>query len=353
MLVVFGIVAVVVIALLAVVAGMRGSASPGDKSAGTRSQSPKSTAPPPRPRDLPSEPTKPAAPTTPSAPSTAPDPRPAQPAPPPVPTDTPKVENSMEDLRNQIGASRLAEAKAYLNANPDDPGTYRDRLEDLVRTYRSTPAGVEAAKLMAELKIPGDDEPPPNEADWQQAVNLLPLLDPKKDAVKGDWKVEGDKLTVQAAPVARIEIPYEPPEEYDFRVTFVRSSGNEDVNQFLTHAGRSFFWSMGCEKNTGSGFDQVDGQNAIKNRTLVRKENAIENDRSHTSIVQVRKCLLRAWLDGQLVCRFCTGYKNLGMRKDWALRSDAILGLGVHSSAVTFQNIQLREVTGKGRPTRP
>jgi hypothetical protein len=349
MVVVFGAVAVAVIGLLAAGAAMLGPSSPKEKSADTRDPAAKNAGPAPRPRDLPPEAPKPAAPASPSVPKTALDPKPA----PPPPPDVPKAGDSMEDLRNQIGAARLADARAYHLANPDDPGAYRDRLEDILRTYRSTPAGAEAEKLMAGLKIPGDDEPPPNEADWRQAVNLLPLLDPQKDAVKGGWKVEGDKLTVQQESMARIEIPYEPPEEYDFRVTFVRSSGNEDVNQSLTHAGRSFFWSMGCEKNTGFGFDQVDGQNANRNRTLARKENAIENDRSYTSIVQVRKYLLRAWLDGQLVCRFRTNYKNLGMRKDWVLRSGAVLGLGAHSSAVTFQRIQLREVTGKGRPTRP
>ena len=55
-------------------------------------------------------------------------------------------------------------------------------------------------------------------------VNLLPLIDPSKDTVDGTWKKENGVLTVQATNSANIEIPYQAPEEYDFRVTDRESS---------------------------------------------------------------------------------------------------------------------------------
>ncbi|MCY3019405.1 MAG: hypothetical protein NTW87_10325 [Planctomycetota bacterium] len=354
--IVAGVFAGVGLAVLVGALAMKRSAPSSAAAAKTERQPTKPADPAPPQRDAatggtPAGSTRPPA----TAPITTPDAssKPAtEPAPPQQPDRAQKVAREMEDVRSLAGASRLEAAKAYFRDNPDDPFTYHDKLQDVIRTYRSTPAGAEAAKLAAELKLPDDSEPPPDEAAWQQAVNLLPLIDPQKDAVAGSWKTEGDKLTIQSAPMARLEIPYEPPEEYDFRVTFARQSGNEDVNQLLAHAGRAFFWSMGCEKNTAFGFEQVDGANAFANRTAVRQDPAVENGRVYTSLVQVRKHVVRAWLDGKLIRELRTNYKNLGMRKDWALRRDSVLGLGAHQSTVVFQSIQLREVAGKGRPAR-
>lgn len=52
-------------------------------------------------------------------------------------------------------------------------------------------------------------------------LDLLALVDPAKDAVSGSWKTNEEGLVGGPGDLTRIELPYEPPEEYDFRVTFV------------------------------------------------------------------------------------------------------------------------------------
>lgn len=270
---------------------------------------------------------------------------------PDVPPDAVKTGvESMADIRNQIAARQLEEAKA-LKSNPDEAAVYYQKLQNLAQGYRSTPAGEEAVRLLKDFKLPGQDEPLAGEADWVLAVDLVALVDPSRDSVRGKWRKEGVRLIVEREACARIEIPYAPPEEYDFRATFVRSDGNEDVNLILTHAGRSFFWSMAGEKNTAFGFDQVDARNAFQNRTAVRVDSAIENGREYHVVVQVRRSSLKAWVDGKCICFHATNYKDMGMRRDWALRAN-LLGLGVHNGNVTFSLVQIREVTGKGKPSR-
>lgn len=56
-----------------------------------------------------------------------------------------------EDRREQWAEKLLDEAKAQSEKNPK---SMRDKLKVLVRTYRSTPAGGEAEKILAELKEP-------------------------------------------------------------------------------------------------------------------------------------------------------------------------------------------------------
>lgn len=52
--------------------------------------------------------------------------------------------------------------------------------------------------------------------------NLLPLIDPKKDAISGDWKFEGTSLVSSGYPLQwrAIEIPFQPVEPYKVTLKF-------------------------------------------------------------------------------------------------------------------------------------
>jgi len=63
----------------------------------------------------------------------------------------------------------------------------------------------------------------------RRALNLLALVDPKLDTKAGSWALEPGGLAVQSGDDSRIRLPYRPPDEYDFRITFTRQGGNECV----------------------------------------------------------------------------------------------------------------------------
>ena len=68
-----------------------------------------------------------------------------------------------------------------------------------------------------------------------------------------------------------------------------------------------------------------------------------------SSARDIRKHSLTAWLDGKVIRFWPTDYSDCGLRKDWKLRVNGVLGLGAYKGKVTFNRVQLREVTGKGR----
>jgi hypothetical protein len=192
---------------------------------------------------------------------------------------------------------------------------------------------------------------PANERAWAQAVNLMPLIDPAKDAVKGTWKVEQGALHVQAERHgdAILAIPYEPPEEYDFRIAFTRSGGNS-VNQIITQGGRAAVWWMGGWANKVFGFDAVDGNPADKNRTTVSVNSCLEDDRRYTSVLQVRKTEIKAFLDGQLIASWKRkpDYSDGSLPPAWNISTQRQLGLGNHRNTTVFHTIDVLEITGKG-----
>ncbi len=195
---------------------------------------------------------------------------------------------------------------------------------------------------------PAPRPPAPPEDPWKGAVDLLRLVDPARDAVHGIWKLEGGKLVSDASQFARIEIPYRPPEEYDFRVVFSRKNGKCETNQVLSRSGRPFLWAMGTDGNRKAGLSRVAGAAATGNSTTVAA--ALEDGVTHTSVVQVRRNRVAAILNGKTLVDWKTDFKELDIEVGWALRDPSILGMGSCDTATTFHSAALLEVTGRGAP---
>jgi hypothetical protein len=191
------------------------------------------------------------------------------------------------------------------------------------------------------------------DAAWSRAINLMALLDSKRDAVEGVWTLRSGKLISDKTRHAKLQIPYDPPEEYDFRIQFIRAEGDGSVLQMFTHAGRSACWNMGGWKNTVFGFEMVGGKGSRDNPTAVlAQKGCLQNDRLYTSILQVRKNGVTALLNGKEVSRWSTDYTDASSPYMWTLRNNRFLGVGSYGSPTTFRSMELLEVTGKGAPAQ-
>lgn len=208
----------------------------------------------------------------------------------------------------------------------------------------ASPATVAAATITSEPPVVA----PLNAV---RTVNLLRLIDPTHDTMTGTWKLAtgefAPQLTSDATQHARLNIPYEPPQEYDFRVDFTRTGGDNCMAQMFTHHNPCCLVLYGW-KGTVSGFQQVNGQSAERNSTAVH-DLPTSNGQRHTSIIKVRKNAIEAWLDGNLITRYDTNGDDLGA-KDW--RIDSPLGVGSQLSPTIFHTIELTEITGQGHPLR-
>jgi hypothetical protein len=62
---------------------------------------------------------------------------------------------------------------------------------------------------------------------------------------------------------------------------------------------------------------------------------------------------VKAFLDGKLVKEFkTTSYEEMSVNPLFKIRSTSILGLGSWYSSVSYDRIEVVEITGKGKPTR-
>jgi tRNA A-37 threonylcarbamoyl transferase component Bud32 len=197
--------------------------------------------------------------------------------------------------------------------------------------------------------VSGTNKGPADDPAWARAINLMPLIDPDKDAINGRWRKVDDTLISGSGTFTRIQIPYEPPDEYDFRITFVRNSGKGDVKQIVSRLGNAMAWSMGVGNNKLFGFGVVRGKNVDQNATTVESEACLTNGRVTTSIVQVRKHGVKAYVDGKLISEMETDFSNLTLSRSWEMPNHRFLGVGSYGSITEFQKIELLEITGKGK----
>jgi predicted Ser/Thr protein kinase len=190
--------------------------------------------------------------------------------------------------------------------------------------------------------------------------HLLPLADPAKDGVSGDWSRQGPyALAVKASAAARLQLPYEPPQEYDFIMDFTVTKGSADVVQILSVGGRNFMWKMGAA-GYGSepahpdwfGFEMVDGQYFRTNKTKTITPWKLENGVRHSATLAVRKDGVTATVDGKEVIQFKTDFKNVSGHSAFKLKDERSLGLGAWGCDVSFHRAEVREVSGKGTLTR-
>ena len=184
--------------------------------------------------------------------------------------------------------------------------------------------------------------------DWSKAIDLLSMIDPQRDAVSGEWTLNGGVLKTAGAPNARLQLPYEPPAEYDFRIVF-SNAPNKAVRKWgqvlqLASGAHSFQWIIGPR--------EVDGEPGGPLARMGKlRQGALEKWTTHSSIVEVRTDGVKAYLDDRLAAEWKPGERAL--MPEWQLRNENRLGLGSGDAALIFERIDVREVSGTGRAPRP
>jgi len=204
-------------------------------------------------------------------------------------------------------------------------------------------------------------KPAPAAASQGKLVDLLPLVDVKRDVIAGEWSRDGADLMVTAAKsggasgTPRLQLPYQPPEEYDFEIEFTPESGANLVAQSLSAHEHSFSWMLDVSLKAGmkAGLDRVDRQR-ISGRSVgtTMRPQFLTNGKRHRSTVQVRATGVRGLLDDEVLATYgrdTTWDQSLDRSPNEAMRDNLHLGLAALDRAVRFHKITVREITGAGK----
>ena len=192
-----------------------------------------------------------------------------------------------------------------------------------------------------------------------RVIDLLALVDVKRDAIAGAWSRTVDGLVVQRSPDTtigrgRLQLPFEAPAEYDFDIEFTPGDGGGYLGQALSGAGHPFAWIMDQRVSIGTkaGFEMLHGKPLWDNSdaSVLRKQ-LLTNSQRHVSHVEVRRGKALGFLDGEKLVQWGSGssdFKQFDMTPDSAMRDARHLGIIASDRAVMFHKITVREIRGPG-----
>ena len=249
-----------------------------------------------------------------------------------------------------LRAKKLADAEREARSDEERSKLAAERIKADLEAKK---AGEEAAKAEADFRKTRDlvvAPPGTGEDAWKSAINLLPIIDPRRNSILGTWTVgERGAITSDRTRFSRMEIPFQLPREYDFRTVFERRTGFGGVSVILSKEGGQFRCEIGGEGNTRAAFESLHPTRGLETTASKSDPLFLRNDRTYTLLIQVRNDGTKAFLDGNLILSWPTNYTELGLNPAWKLRNTLRLGIGSSESETVFHRLELLEVTGKGR----
>src|SRR6202035_5054166 len=101
------------------------------------------------------------------------------------------------------------------------------------------------------------------------------------------------------------------------------------------------------------GFERLNGRPLDHNPSMRKVPKLLEPKRRRVSTVEVRKSILRGYLDGRLVCEWPTDYHEFTPNPtDWSPRDPLRLAVGSARMRVVFNRIEVLELTEGGKIVR-
>lgn len=188
------------------------------------------------------------------------------------------------------------------------------------------------------------------------AVNLLSMIDPERDTVRGEWDLEDGVLSSSGEQTLVLQIPYQPPEEYDLTVGVKRMGGTDSVGIGVVVAGVQAVICIDGYPTNGnalSGFEMVDGKILRDQATPAYKgKPLIEGTKPTVIVVQVRKSSLTLLVNGKRIGSMEGVAGRLSNRADSGTPDPKALFLGGWNGGMGFTEIRLTPLSGPGKKTK-
>ena len=192
---------------------------------------------------------------------------------------------------------------------------------------------------------PAQPAPPPGVA-GKPTIDLVPLIDAARDPIHGRWLIVNNVLHCNDMHfVPRIQIPYQPPAEYDFTVTCSQPTLRNGISLIMPNpGGGSFFWALGGDNGSTGTLNTSPPLRCQLPRPLAPRT-------VFSTTVQVRRDGVTVLLDGVVLVEHKTNFKDLSS-DDWRRLADAsLLGVACDDPTV-FHFVQVVEIAGAGKRTR-
>ncbi|HEX7901470.1 MAG TPA: hypothetical protein VF950_27170 [Planctomycetota bacterium] len=183
-------------------------------------------------------------------------------------------------------------------------------------------------------------------------VDLLALIDPARDQVKGEWRRDGSALITPELPFGRLQIPYAPPDEYSLKLDVTRVAGIDSLNVGLVAEGRQFVAILdGMKDGDTAGIDLIAGKGFMENPTTSRGTRLLP-ERKSTVVYTVRRDRFTVAVDGGSVIDWPAEYAKVSAYHEWGVPLKNALFIGSYASRFRIDQMILTPIRGEGKSLR-
>lgn len=206
--------------------------------------------------------------------------------------------------------------------------------------------------LTWEAGASGRDYSPPGVT---RRVELLPLIDPRLDTVRGTWEVQDGVLSgTDQVTAARIVIPYVPPEEYALVIVAERTEGKDALVVGLASGGRQFVHCLDgytVEGKCLASFETLDGKLGRDNESA-RSCRSFEDGAASVIVYTVRKGRVSVRVNGKEILDWSGDFGRLAVRGDYRINYPGALFIGSWMSTFRITKLTLLPRSAGGRRLR-
>ncbi|HUY89872.1 MAG TPA: hypothetical protein VMV10_14145 [Pirellulales bacterium] len=187
-----------------------------------------------------------------------------------------------------------------------------------------------------------------------KAIDVLKQIDPKRDAVAGDWKLTDGVLVTPEDPFSRLMLPAPPSPEYQLTVVVERQKGDWGLGVGLVVDGRQVVACVDCFDGRNSGLELVDGKACNDNESTV-KGRMLTDGRPSTLAYTVRRNGVKVSIDGRTLIDWRGDPKRLSMIEEWKVPDASRLSLNTFKTVCRTSKIELTPLsdTPSSQPAPP
>jgi serine/threonine protein kinase len=190
------------------------------------------------------------------------------------------------------------------------------------------------------------------EGDPRQAVDLLSLVDPSRDAVRGKWYFEADALVSPEETYGRLQLTYAPPEEYVLELVAARRAGEDCLTVGVVAGGRQplLIFDQGWDRGTGLGY--IDGRRGHETEAA-RATRVFTRPEPVRVLIVVRRSHITAACAGRVLIDWRGDFQRLSHSPLWAVPDENSLFIGAFRSSFAISKLRLIPISGTGTVVPP
>lgn len=189
-------------------------------------------------------------------------------------------------------------------------------------------------------------------AENPSTVDVLRLVDPHRDAVEGEWRMDGASLVADVGKTLvrcqRLQLPVQPSEEYDLKLVIERLQGGYCITLGIKLGGKQVRAAVGGWADAPC-LELVEGrQQPIPLR--IAKDSEIKVGEKATIQAFVRKGNLRIAVNSAEIIDWSGDPSSLSVPPQWRVRSEDALFIGGGEARIVFSEIKLTPIGASGTP---